>query len=37
MDKPKKVYSSSIGGPWQSSVKPDSRRKNNVKNKKGKK
>jgi hypothetical protein len=38
--KPSKVvYSSSIGGPWQSSVKPDNRRKLNtaLKNKKGKK
>ena len=35
----KKVFSSSIGGPWQSSSKPDSRRKMNVKSKskKGKK
>ena len=31
------VYSSSIGGPWQSSIKPNSRRKMNVKDKKGKK
>ena len=37
MSKPKIVTSSSIGGPWQSSVKPDSRRKHNVKDKKGKK
>ena len=39
MSSPKKVYSSSIGGPWQSSIKPDSRRKLNVKtkSKKGKK
>ena len=34
MTKKKVVYSASIGGQWQSSVKPDSRRKNNVKDKK---
>ena len=33
----KVVYSTSIGGPWQSSTKPNTRRKMNVKNKKGKK
>jgi len=27
----KVVYSTNIGGPWQSSVKPDSRRKVNLK------
>ena len=39
MGSPKKVFSTSIGGPWQSSVKPDSRRKVNLKTKvkKGKK
>tara|TARA_R100000781_G_scaffold114963_1_gene88144 strand:+ start:1266 stop:1385 length:120 start_codon:yes stop_codon:yes gene_type:complete len=39
MSKPKVVYSGSIGGPWQSSIKPDNRRKLNLKNnvKKGKK
>jgi len=31
------VYSSTIGKPWTSSIKPDSRRKMNIKNKKGKK
>jgi len=32
------VYSTSVGKPWQSGVKPDSRRKNNMdkKSKKGK-
>jgi len=34
---PKKVFSSSIGRPFQSSIKPDSRRKLNLKSKKGKK
>jgi hypothetical protein len=33
----KVVYSTNVGKPWQSSVKPDSRRKLNLKNKKGKK
>jgi len=34
MSKKKKiVYSSSIGGPYQSSVKPDTRRKHNKKKK----
>jgi hypothetical protein len=39
MSKSKVVYSSNIGGPWQSSSKPNSRRKMNVKSKgkKGKK
>ena len=37
MSKPSTVYSANIGRPWQSSVKLDNRRKNNVKNKKGKK
>ena len=36
MSDKKIVYSSSIGKPWQS-LKPDNRRKMNVKDKKGKK
>ena len=31
------VFSSSIGNPWHGQVKPDTRRKLNLKNKKGKK
>mgnify|MGYP003148515828 CR=1 FL=1 len=37
MPKKRPVYSTSVGGPWQSPSKPDSRRKMNVKDKKGKK
>jgi hypothetical protein len=39
MSNSKKVFSTNIGGPWQSSIKPDSRRKVNLKSKskKGKK
>ena len=38
MDKKKTiVYTNSIGNPWHGKTKPDTRRKNDQKNKKGKK